>query len=339
MGSKTGQQQASDEHKFSLLNRLATHDRNLTMPDTSRAREMIAVSRQPAAARAAAPSRGASVPAVARAARLLDTLATTRQALSLAALVKALALPKSTVHGLCATLAQAGLVERLDNGTYQLGTRVMDLAHAYMARTDVTAEFQAILKAEAPMPDESIVLSVLDGADVVYVGCRNGARDFGFNFRIGMRLPANCTASGKAMLSTLAPECVIDLALKRAFYSLTRKSVTRPAPLLAQLREAAAQGHAVDDEETRHGMVCIAAPIFSAASTAAVAAVAVSIPKATLSVERRAIAIQMVKHLAASISRRLGAKPAGSPTSASLAAPPAAATPHAPRRRRSLTPF
>ncbi len=64
---------------------------------------------------------------------------------SLTALVNALALPKSTVHGLCATLAQAGLVERLDNGSYQLGTRVMDLAHAYMARTDAAAEFQAVL--------------------------------------------------------------------------------------------------------------------------------------------------------------------------------------------------
>src|SRR5690606_25419545 len=148
-------------------------------------------------------------------------------------LVKALGMPKSTVHGLCATLAQASLVERLDNGSYQLGTRVMDLAHAYMARTDVTAEFQAILKTESPMPEESLVLSVLDGADIVYVGCRNGSRPFGFNFRIGMRLPANCTASGKAMLASLPAERVIDLAVTRAFYALTRRSVTRPDPLLA----------------------------------------------------------------------------------------------------------
>jgi IclR family transcriptional regulator, blcABC operon repressor len=258
--------------------------------------------------RAAKLAKETQVPAVARAARLLDTLGASKQALSLAALVRALALPKSTVHGLCATLARAGLVERLDNGTYQLGARVMDLAHSYMARMDVTAEFQAILKADAPMPEESIVLSVLDGADIVYVGCRNGTRPFGFNFRIGMRLPANCTASGKAMLSSLPPEHVIELAVASAFYSLTRRSVTRPEAMLSQLREAAALGYAIDNEETRRGMVCIGAPIFSAASNEAVAAVAVSLPKSTLHPERKALAIGTVTKLARHISHRLGSR-------------------------------
>ncbi len=152
----------------------------------------------------------------------------------------------NTVAALCATLAQAGLVERQANGSYHLGVRVMDLAHAYMARTDVAAEFQTIVTAESPMPEESLVLSVLDGADIVYVGCRNGTRPFGFNFRIGMRLPANCTASGKAMLSSRPPERVIELAL--------------------------------------------------------------SVPKPTLDIRRKALAIETVTRLAARISERLGAR-------------------------------
>jgi DNA-binding IclR family transcriptional regulator len=284
------------------------------MPDTRYALKMITTSRQRTTAKANTLSKSAAVPAVARAAHLLDVLAATKQALSLAELVKALALPKSTVHGLCATLAQSGLVERLENGTYQLGTRVMDLAHAYMARTDLTSEFQALLKAEAPMTEESIVISVLDGADIVYVGCRNGSRPFGFNFRIGMRLPANCTASGKAMLSSRPPEYIIELAVARAFYSLTRNSVTRPTPLLEQLRVVAALGYAVDDEETRLGMVCIGAPIFGAGSHEAVAAVAVSLPKATVTVKRKALAIQTMKHMAEHLSERLGARrPASAP--------------------------
>ena len=158
------------------------------------------------------------------------------------------------------------------------------------------------------MAEESIVLSVLDGADIVYVGCRNGTRPFGFSFRIGMRLPANCTASGKAMLSSRPPEYIIDLAVSRAFYSLTRSSVTRPAPLLEQLREAVALGYAVDDEETRLGMVCIGAPIFDAGSHEAVAAVAVSLPKSTVTAKRKTLAIQTVKHMAAHLSQRLGAR-------------------------------
>ena len=52
-----------------------------------------------AADRASSPSRGAMVPAVARAAQLLNTLAASERPLPLTALVKTLALPKSTVHG------------------------------------------------------------------------------------------------------------------------------------------------------------------------------------------------------------------------------------------------
>jgi DNA-binding IclR family transcriptional regulator len=246
------------------------------------------------------------VPAVARAARLLDALAASHEPLHLIDLVRTLALPKSTVHGLCTTLLATGLIERLDKGGYHLGARVMDLAHAYLARTDVTAEFQAIVQAQAPMPEESLVLSVLDGADIVYVGCRNGTRPFGFNFRIGMRLPANCTASGKAMLATRPPQAVIDLALARAFYALTRRSLTRPGPLLDELRQAAARGYAIDDEETRAGMVCIGAPIFGPGSDEA--AVAFSLAKTSLTAARRRQAIDTAVRVAAAISRRLGAR-------------------------------
>src|SRR5690606_18132284 len=79
------------------------------MSDSNEAAGSIAPPRQRTGPRGPAPARGANVPAVARAARLLDTLAAAKQAMTLAALVKALGLPKSTVHGLCATLAQANL--------------------------------------------------------------------------------------------------------------------------------------------------------------------------------------------------------------------------------------
>jgi len=250
---------------------------------------------------------------VARAARILNALAAAREPLPLAALVKALHLPKSTVHGLCGTLVDAGLVARLSSGAFQLGTRVMDLAHAYMARTDFTAEFQAIVGATAPLPEESLVLSVLDGADVVYVACRNGSRPFGFNFRIGMRLPANCAASGKAMLATLPPGRVIELALARSFYALTPKSITRVKPFLEQLAQVRLLGYAVDDEETRQGMVCIASPVFGPMSSEAMAAVAVSCPKSSLKASRKVLAVRTVTHLAAVISQRMGSRRAEEP--------------------------
>jgi DNA-binding IclR family transcriptional regulator len=253
------------------------------------------------------PIRG-FVPAVARAARLLDTLALAREPMSLSALARELALPKSTVHNLCLTLVQTGLLTRFENGAYHLGSHVMDLAHAFVARTDLTVEFIRVWESLALLPEETIILSVLDGADVVYVACRNGLRPLGVNFRIGMRLPANCTASGKALLSSLPADRVARLIRAAGFRALTRKSVDNLEALQRQLAQARKRGYAVDDEETREGMLCFGAPVFDSRSREAVAGVAVSMLKAAQGPRQKALAAHAVKQTAEALSRRLGAR-------------------------------
>lgn len=274
--------------------------------DAAAARRIDAPRPRPAASAAQAAPRG-SVPAVMRAARLLDALAAAKEPVSLAALTAQLALPRSTVHGLCATLVATGLVTRFENGSYHLGARVMDLAQAFLSRTDLTAEFVKILEATNPMPEESIVLSVLDDADIVYVACREGGRPFGLHLRIGMRLPANCTASGKALLATLDDARVDALARAGQLYGLTERSIVDPARLREELALVRRRGYAVDTEETRRGIVCFGAPVFRGAGTAAVAAVGISMPKLALDAELRATTIRTVREVAAALSRRLGA--------------------------------
>jgi IclR family transcriptional regulator, blcABC operon repressor len=254
-------------------------------------------------------SKGA-VPAVLKAACLLDVLAVAREPLSLAALTNQLRLPKSTVHALCATLMQTGLVRRFESGSYHLGMHVMDLSHALLARTNPTVEFAKLWDSLALLPEETIILSVLDRTDVVYVACRNGTRPLGLNFRIGMRLPANCTASGKALLSTLPSQQIAELARAGEFRALTRKSVTDPQPLMHQLAQVRKRGYSVDDEETRDGMICFGAPVFGSGASHAVAAVGVSLVKAALSTREKKLAIEAVQKLAMALSNRLGANPA-----------------------------
>jgi DNA-binding IclR family transcriptional regulator len=247
------------------------------------------------------------VPAVVKAVRLLNLLVAAKEPLSLAALTDELDLPKSTIHALCATLVQSGLVRRYENGTYHLGSHVMDLSAAFLARTDVTTEFTSLGDSLRVLPEETIILSVLDGLDVVYVSCRNGNRPLGLNFRMGMRLPANCTASGKALLSTLSEARVAELARSNGLRSLTRKSVTDLPKLMKQLALARKRGYSIDDEETRDGMVCLGVPVFDSRSTQAVAGVGVSLLKASLDARQKDRAVEAIQQMAAELSKRLGA--------------------------------
>jgi DNA-binding IclR family transcriptional regulator len=157
------------------------------------------------------------------------------------------------------------------------------------------------------LPEETIILSVLDGADVVYIACRNGSRPLGVNFRIGMRLPANCTASGKALLSTLPATRVRELLSAAGLRRLTRKKTGGLPGLMKQLSHARELGYSIDDEETCDGMICFGAPVFDSKSGAAVAGVAVSMSKSAADQRQRNLAARAVRQTAQALSRRLGA--------------------------------
>ena len=84
------------------------------------------------------------MPAVVRALALLERLAQQRQPMSMARLATDLALPKSSVHGLCSTLLSLGYLRRQADGGLSIGPRVMSLAAAFVAGTDVAREFDAL---------------------------------------------------------------------------------------------------------------------------------------------------------------------------------------------------
>ncbi len=253
----------------------------------------------------------AVIPSVLKAARMLDVVAASRNPFSLAELSKTLALPKSSTLSICTSLAQAGLLTRFDDGTYHLGTHLVDLAYAYLSRTDLTQEFGRAWDSLHMMPEESAVLAVMDGTDVVYVACRNGSQPFALTYRIGMRLPAHCTATGKAFLSTMTGEQVRQHYRGKKLERLTPNSLTTLKSLLPNLETARKNGFAVDDEEAREGMLCYGAPIFDASGRQAVAAVALSMMKTAGAARAADLAAKTVHELAELMSHRLGMIPGG----------------------------
>jgi IclR family transcriptional regulator, blcABC operon repressor len=255
-------------------------------------------------ARAAAP-----VPAVARAVALLDLLAAQGEPMSVTRLAARLDLPKSSVHGLCHTLAAAGLLRRQDDGNWFIGPAVMGLAHAFMGRTTPAQEFDALWQELAAPPEDTVILSVLDGIDVVYVAARNGDRPLGLAFRVGMRLPAHLAASGRAMLAWSDEATLRALgslgangrlpAYRRGAAPMTMKA------LQEELQRTRERGFSIDDEGIRAGVYCIGAPVFDA-SGRAVAGIGVCIHKGLLDARAEARHRAVVADIARQLTHRLG---------------------------------
>ena len=257
---------------------------------------------------AALPAGG--VPAVTRALTLLDRLAQQRAPMSLARLASDLALPKSSVHGLCNTLVSFGYLRRQSDGAFLIGPRVMTLADAFVASTSVTHEFDALWKDSGSSPDETMILSVLTGTDVVYVGARSGLRPLALSFRVGMRLPAHLSATGQAQLAFLPPQEVAQLFAAQAangsvLPQMTARGPATRAELTRVLLQARQRGYSVDDEGICEGVVGIAAPVFDS-SGRPVAGVGVCLHKPTLDAAREARQRAVVLAAARTMTERLG---------------------------------
>lgn len=251
------------------------------------------------------------VPAVERATRLVDALAAAGRPLALADLARDLDLPKSSVHGLLGTLVSLGLARRDGDGRFALGARPLQWADAFASQSGLMRAFERHAGEFPALRAETVMLAVLDGAQVSYLACRQGTRPLAVNFRVGGRFPAACTSSGKAMFASLPEARVRALVRDTGIARLTRRSVASAPALLRQLEEVRARGYAIDDEETAEGMQCFGAPVFGLGlgRGEAVAAVAVSVIKAGLTAKRRDEIVRAITGLANAISAQLGATP------------------------------
>ncbi len=254
-----------------------------------------------------APSDGprALVPAVVRAAALLDALARERQPMSMTRLAEKLALPRSSVHGLCVTLDSLGLLRRQPDGAFSIGPRVLHLAEAFVASTDVAHEFDALWAASARPPEETMLLSVLEGAEVVYLSVRNGTRPLGLAFSRGMRLPAHLAATGRAMLAFTEAAELRRLFGRRKLARMTERGPADLDSLMAELAPYRRSGCSIDDENVRTGVYCLASPVFDASGRVA-AAVGVCLNKLACTAAELKRQHQRVTDAARTLSERVG---------------------------------
>jgi DNA-binding IclR family transcriptional regulator len=248
-----------------------------------------------------------TVPAAHQTLAILRYLSRQAAPASAAAIVRDLELPRSTVYHLLATLADDGFVTRLpDEQRYALGLAAHELGTGYTRQ----APLQRI--ARVPLADlvdrigHSAHLAVLHGREVVYVIEERAPRRPPLVTDVGVRLPAQLTASGRAMLARLPAAQVRALFPDPAAFVLrTGVGPRSPSALRALLVDVRRRGRADEDGEVTAGFASIASPVLDH-SGHPVAGVAVTFPSAALPVAARDRVAERVARTAATITRRIG---------------------------------
>jgi len=196
-------------------------------------------------------------PAVTRAATILDVLADNDgEAAGPSEIARRLGLPKSSIANICGALADAGLVRRVGTG-FALGRRLAELGGAYLATVDQVQEFYDASRQLEAGSEETVQFAVLDGLEMTYLARHDGRQPVRLTSGIGRRLPASCTATGKAALASLDDaELARRLAGVTTLPTLSARSHSTVDELMADLVEVRRRGYAIDNEETMEGVVC-----------------------------------------------------------------------------------
>jgi DNA-binding IclR family transcriptional regulator len=247
------------------------------------------------------------VPAVERAARLLDLVARNRTYLTLSDISRELGIAKSTAYTLCNTLVQLKLLIRRSDQTFRLGPHVMRWSNAFNQQSDVAAEFASMWDQETELPGATITLSVLEGPEVVYIAARNSEASHSLiDFRAGMRLPAAFTATGKSFLSYMTEIEVRKLYANGLPTPRTPYSVRSIDRLIRELDAVRENGYSVDDQQVAEGIVCYGASVLNSRNRP-IAGVAVSLLAEKFSEQDQSLVIANVQRIATRLSHRMGA--------------------------------
>ena len=129
-----------------------------------------------------------------------------RPLIGVSELARDIGLTRSTAHRYIATLAQLGYLQRdPDSKRYRLGPKVLDLGFSAINSMDLREISAPYLRRLSDETGHTVNLAILDDTDVVYIErCRTarpGQREIDLNLHVGARLPAYCTAMGKAILA------------------------------------------------------------------------------------------------------------------------------------------
>lgn len=205
-----------------------------------------------------------------------------REELGVTELSRLLDLHKNNVFRLLATLEQAGYVEQSSSSDrYCLGVRCVELGHAYLRNRGLLRLARPILERLAHGCGESAHLGTLRGFEVVHLAGEKSQRLVQSELRLGLQLPAHCTAMGKVLLACgsvrVRQRFERDVLQDGVLEARTPATIVDPDKLREHLHAVASQGFALDHEECEPGLCCAAAPVFDATG-GLVAAVSVSAP-------------------------------------------------------------
>jgi IclR family pca regulon transcriptional regulator len=203
------------------------------------------------------------VSSLVRGLRILSAFTVKGPALKVSEVAEMTGLDQATVFRFIYTLEHLGyLVRDEDTKRYHQSVRMLTLCLPARASLPVRELALPTMSELSQKIDESVKLAVLDGVDIVMIGVVEILNKMSYKTPIGHRMPAYCTALGKAMLAFQPLDRWDHLISMIEFVPRTKNTITDPDEFRATLLQVRERGYALQNGEFVEGLGSVAAPIF-----------------------------------------------------------------------------
>jgi DNA-binding IclR family transcriptional regulator len=202
------------------------------------------------------------IQAVSHALDLLEQFHGEVDELGVTELSKRLKLHKNNVFRLLATLESRGYIEQNKaTENYRLGLKSLELGQTFIKQMGLLRQAKPILERLVDECNETSYVAIFKEGHVVYLDVVETDLTVRVVSRVGSRLPAHCTASGKVHLAHMTEEEILNLLPGKELKGFTQTTITDRDALMKELVVVAEKGYAIDNEEMDLGVRCVAAPI------------------------------------------------------------------------------
>ena len=246
-----------------------------------------------------------TVRSVTRALGLLECLALSTRPLKLSELVNRQGLAPATCLRLLTTMQERGFV-RFDAkaAAWAVGATALFVGVNFAATRHIVGTAEPIVRQLCTDCRVTVNLGVLDGCHARFLYRARPGNPPGSPQD---RIPAHCSAIGKALLSGLPPIEAHAMLGGVHLAPVTRNSLVDRRSLFDDLERAQRTGYAIDNEENTSGLRCVAAPIFNE-RLRPVAAISIAGPAQQLGAEQVARFGRELVEAAARIMRAVGGR-------------------------------
>lgn len=248
------------------------------------------------------------VGSIAKCFEVLEALNAAARPVALTELAALAKLERSAVQRITHTLRALGyLRQHPQSRAFTIAGRMLDFGHTVLATDPVRAKAYPFLQRLNATTGETVNLMELEGHDIVYVARFPSTHAVSVDLHVGSRLPAFCTAAGRAILARMPEEQAMARLAAAPRKAMTAHTVTDLPGLRRTLATARRLGYALNDQEAFIGDVSVSAPLVDRGGNV-VGAINIAVPSPRWSATdvRRELAPRVVA-TATEIGAELGA--------------------------------